>query len=544
MPDNRLELASDAYSQMAWGTAFALFADADAETPLGAADLERAATAAQLLGRPADADRLLQRAMHAYEQAEDREHAAQCAHSLGMSFMQRGDMTQAGGWHTRALRLLGGDSGDSAVAGHLLIPVALQALFSGDAAGARPTFIKVLEIGQRFGDTDLTTFGRLGLGQSLLKLGDAVGGIAMLDDAMVCVIAGEVSPLTAGIVYCAVIEGCHSIFDIRRAREWTNALSRWCDAQPDLAPFRGQCLTHRAEIMKLGGAWADALAEVQRACERLLEPPPQQAIAEALYQKAELHRLRGAFADAEQDYRSASEWGREPQPGLAQLRLAQGQPSAAEAAIRRVTAENRGPGERPRLLVAFVEIMLAVEDLAAARQASEELAAIAADLRSGLLDAASAYAAGAVALADGDTHTAIQALRRAWTLCCELDTPYEAARARVLIGLACRELGDDDTARMEFDMARRAFTQLGAVPDLDRLDALTAPSTGSTAGGLTGREVEVLELIAAGKTNRQIAELLFISEKTVARHVSNIFTKVAVSSRSAATAYAYQHGLA
>jgi DNA-binding NarL/FixJ family response regulator len=375
-------------------------------------------------------------------------------------------------------------------------------------------------------------------------LGESAAGVAMLDDAMLSVTTGEVSPIVAGIVYCAVIETCHALYDLRRAREWTAALDAWCRAQPDLVPFRGQCLTHRAEIMKLHGLWADALEEVQRACERLLEPPPHPAIADALYQKAELHRLRGEFREAEDAYRATSQWGREPQPGLAQLRLAQGQPAAAEAAIRRVIAENRDLVERARLLAVFVEIMLAVDDVAAARPAALELAALAAGVRASFLDAAAAYAEGAVALADGDVHTAIGALRRAWSLYCELDTNYEAARARTLIGLACRELGDEDTATMELDLARHAFVQLGAVPDVARLDALIQPPTRPVAGGLTGREVEVLELIAAGKTNRQIGEALFISEKTVARHVSNIFTKLAVTSRAAATAYAYQHGLA
>jgi DNA-binding CsgD family transcriptional regulator len=200
--------------------------------------------------------------------------------------------------------------------------------------------------------------------------------------------------------------------------------------------------------------------------------------------------------------------------------------------------------ERARLLAAFIDIMLAAEDVAASRSAAEELADIAADVGAPFLDATSAYATGAVALADGDAQAAISALRHAWTVWCELDTPYEAAQARVLIGLACRELGDDDTATMELDLARRAFLQLGAAPDLARLDALSTRRVPDAAGGLTGREVEVLELIATGKTNRQVAEALFISEKTVARHVSNIFTKLAVSSRSAATAYAYRHGLA
>jgi ATP/maltotriose-dependent transcriptional regulator MalT len=426
----------------------------------------------------------------------------------------------------------------------LLIAVALPALFSGDAASARPGFAGALAIGERFGERDLMALGRLGLGRSLLALGSMPDGITLLDEAMVSVTAGEVSPIVAGIVYCAVIEACHALLDLRRAREWTEALSRWCDSQPDLVPFRGQCLTHRAEVMKLRGAWPDALIEVERACARLLEPPPQAAVADALYDKAELHRLRGDFTAAEDAFREASQWGRDPQPGLAQLRLAQGDLAAAEAAIRRVVSEIQDRGERARLLAAFIDIMLAAEDVAASRLAAEELAEIAADVGAPFLDATSAYATGAVALADGDAQAAIGALRHAWTVWCELDTPYEAAQARVLIGLACRELGDDDTATMELDLARRVFLQLGAAPDLARLDALSTRRVPDAAGGLTGREVEVLELIATGKTNRQVAEALFISEKTVARHVSNIFTKLAVSSRSAATAYAYRHGLA
>ena len=544
MPDDTLELARTAYSRMAWGDAFALFSGADEQGPLAPNDLECAATAAELMGRTSSADALWQRAVHEYERVEDNERAAKCAYWHGMSLMQRGDLAQAGGWFARAGRMLGDESTASAVAGFLLIPVALQALFAGDAVSARPTFVEILSIGQRFGDTDLMTFGRLGLGQSLLRIGDSAEGIAALDDAMLSVTAGEVSPLVAGIVYCAVIETCHALFDIRRAREWTEALSRWCDAQPDLVPFRGQCLIHRAEIMKARGAWADALSEVRRACDRLLEPPPQPAVADALYQKAELHRLRGEFAEAEEAYRATSQWGREPQPGLAQLRLAQGQPAVAEAAIRRVVAENQDPVARANLLVAFVDIMLAVDDVAAARSATEELAAIAAGVGAPLLTATSDYSAGAVALADGDALAAIAALRRAWSQWNELDAPYEAARARVLIALACRELGDDDTATMELDMARRAFAHLGAPPDLARLGTLTGSSNRTASGGLTGREMEVLELIATGKTNRQIAEVLVISEKTVARHVSNIFTKLAVTSRAAATAYAYRHGLA
>jgi DNA-binding NarL/FixJ family response regulator len=296
--------------------------------------------------------------------------------------------------------------------------------------------------------------------------------------------------------------------------------------------------------MRLRGEWSEASEEVRRACDRLLEPPPHPAAADALYEKAELHRLRGEFAESEQAFQDASQWGREPQPGLARLRLAQGQADLAEAAIRRVMGDDRSPTERAQVLGAFVDIMLTVDDVAAARTAADELAHIATDAHIPFLDATSAYATGAVALADGDAQNGLDALRRAWTVWCDLDMPYDAARARVLIGLACRELGDEDTAAMELSSARRALVELGAVPEVSRFDALTARPEAETAGGLTGREVEVIELVAAGKTNRQIAEQLFISEKTVARHVSNIFTKLSVSSRSAATAYAFKHGLA
>jgi DNA-binding NarL/FixJ family response regulator len=543
MPDN-LELAHAAFTRLEWSTALTLFIEADQDDVLAPNDLERAARAGELCGRSADADRLWQKAFHGYEALGDHDSAARCAHSLGMSFMQRGDMAQASGWHSRATRILGDAAIDSATTGLVLLPIALQALFGGDPARARPTFIEALAIGERFRDADLIALSRLGIGQSLVGLGQAGEGIAFLDEAMVAVTGGEVTPIVAGIVYCSAIGACYALFDLRRAREWTDALSRWCQSQPELVPFRGQCLTHRAQIMQLRGQWAGAMEEVDRACEVLGQPPPHPAIADALYEKGELHRLRGQFPEAEAAYRAATEWGREPQPGLALLRLAQDQLATAEATIRRVVADTDDPELRPRLLSAFVEVALAADDVAAARTAAVELAEIAGTLRSGLLDAASAYAEGAVALADGDAHGAVRALRRACSLCCTLDTPYEAARARVLLAMACRELGDEDTATMEFDTARRTFAEIGATPDLARLDALVAPRPQQAPAGLTGREIEVLEHIAAGSTNRQIAETLFISEKTVARHVSNIFTKLGVNSRAAATAYAYRHGIA
>jgi DNA-binding NarL/FixJ family response regulator len=295
--------------------------------------------------------------------------------------------------------------------------------------------------------------------------------------------------------------------------------------------------------MQLQGAWRDAMHEARRACERGAQTIGRAWVGGALYVQGELHRLRGEFAGADEAYRQASHAGHEPQPGLAQLRLAQGKVDAAATAIRRAVDEARDRVTRSRLLTAYVEIMLAASDRPAARTAADELATIARELEAPPLWAAADQAMGAVLLAEGDSRGSLAALRRAGERWQELEAPYEAARVRVLIGLACRALGDDDTAALELDAARRVFRQLGAAPDVARVGALSRKSVPQAPGGLTAREVEVLCLVASGKTNRMIAATLVISDHTVRRHLQNIFTKIGVSSRAAATAFAFQHHL-
>ena len=363
-------------------------------------------------------------------------------------------------------------------------------------------FMEAGEIAERFADADASMFARLGRGYSLILQGRVQEGKALLDEVMVAVIADEVTPMLAGIAYCQVISLCQAVFDLRRAREWTEALTRWCESQPDIVPFRGNCLVHRCEIFQLQGAWTDAEESARRACDWLSGPPAWDVLGSAYYQLAEIQRLRGELEEAEESYRQASLAGRDPEPGMSLLRLAQGRVDLALPAMRRALEEEQDPVVRARLLPACVEVLLEAEDVGSARAAADELAAIAAQLEAAHLNALATEASGAVLLAEGDPRAALATLRGAHRSWRDLDAPHQAARVRLQIGLACRELGDRASAELEFEGARNAFEQLGADPDLARLARLTgAPRP----GGLSRRESEVLTLVAAGKTNRAIA---------------------------------------
>jgi DNA-binding CsgD family transcriptional regulator len=526
---DHLERGRAAYLRRAWRDAFESLSEATA-----AEDLERLATAAYMLGRDDDQTAALERAHQAYLDRGEARRAVRCAFWIGMHLVLRRQVGRATGWFGRAQRLLEQEERDCVERGFLLLPQTFQLAAAGDIDAAIAVGTEAVAIGERFGDADLFALAAQDTGGLLIKHGRVDEGLRLLDEAMVAVTAGELSPIVNGFVYCGVIMGCRTAYEPRRAQEWTAALTRWCELQPDMVSFTGTCMVHRAELMQLHGAWPEALQEARRAGERCLLATNEAMAAEAVYREGEVHRLRGEHAAAEQAYRTARRGGREPQPGLALLRLAQGRPDAASAAIRRVLAEAAEPSARAGLLPACVEIMLAVGDAEAAHDAARELQDIGERWPSDMLDAMVAHARGAVALAAGDARDALIALRQAELRWRAVDAPYEAARVGVLLSRACAALGDDDAAALELEAAHEVFARLGAAPDLTPEPELH---------GLTARELEVVRLVAAGKSNREIAAELVISEHTVARHVQNIFAKLGVSSRTAATAYAFEHGM-
>ena len=536
-----LERGREAYARRAWADAYEALSTAASEAELGVEDVERLAWASCLIAREEGMFSGLARAYELHLAAGRRERAGDCAFWLGTRLMFLGEVGRAGGWLARATQVAEELGAPSALSGYLLLRVANRHLAALELDAAANAASEAGRLALTFRDPNLEALAQSLLGRVRLRQGHVDQGLELLDLSMLTVANEAIRPNVAGVVYCAAIAASNRAFALDRAREWTALLSRFCAAQPQLVQFSGTCLVHCSEVHQASGEWREALLEAERACERVpkpaaLDPGP---LAQALYQRAELKRVSGDLAAAEDLYRAANELGREPQPGLSLLRLAQGKGDMAAVTLRRALLSAREPEARLGLLPATLEVLLAIGEVEEARPLVAELEAAAESYGMEVLRAMASHARGSLSLAEGDATASLAPLRSAFEIWQRVGAPYLAARVRVELAKACRGLADCDGAELEIEAARATFEKLGAKHDLERLGG-TPPEN---RGGLSPRELEVLRLVAVGKTNKAIAQELSLSEKTVDRHVSNIFVKLDVPSRAAATAYAYQNKL-
>jgi DNA-binding CsgD family transcriptional regulator len=532
--------AREAYERRDWVAAYGDLSQADADA-MNADDFAQLATTAYLLGRKNDCIQAMQRAFQGQLEAGDELAAVRCAFWLAMVLITSGEPVVGAGWIARGQRLLDDVPDDVVERGYLLVHRLFQHISQAQWPEALERAIAIVDYGHRFRDPDLVALGLSSQGRLLLHEGRVAEGMAMLDEAMVSLAAGEISPVFAGDIYCSMIEACQEIADFARAAEWTHALTTWCAAQPGLVPFTAQCAVHRGQIMLARGAYDEALDEFDRAVRRYIDAGTTIPAGLAMSEQGEVFRIRGQLAAADKAYDAAIGYGYEPQPGLALLWLAQERPGPALAAVRRLLAEPRDPVQRSRLLPGAIEVLMgAGGEPDEVRPLVEELNGIATHFECTGLRAMAAFAGGSAALLEGDAARALPLLRASMRHWSGLSSPYEVARCRLQIGRAFLQLGDDDSARGELVAARRTFAELGAAA-VEDVDLATRPA--ATPAGLTSRELEVLQLVASGQSNHDIASALFLSEKTVARHISNIFTKIGVHSRTAAAAYAFENRL-
>jgi len=535
-----LHRAREAYERREWVAAYRELSGLD-ETELKAEDFAALATTAYLLGRRNDCVHALQRAYQASLGAGDRPAAMRAGYLLIWTLRQSGELAVANGWQARVARLLDETDEDVVERGYLCESAMIGHILEGEFAAAFPLAPRVTDYGRRFGDPDLLALGLNAEGRMMIYSGRVADGLRLIDEALVGVMAGEVTPVSAGRVYCSTIEACQEVSDFGRAGAWTHALTTWCDAQPGLVAFTGQCATHRGQLLRLHGAYAAAVDELERAVDRYLAAGGDAALGLAHYERGETHRLRGGYDAAETAFASAAEHGHPTQPGRALLWLATGRLVAATAAVHRLLDERQDPVHRSQVLAAAVEVLVAAGEIDGAARLGEELCGFGEMFGCTGLQAAGQYAVAITELARGAASPALQAGRRAAAGWSQLSAPYEVARSQLLVGRALRLLGDEDSAVADLTAARKAFADLGAAPA--EQEAATLLGEHQAPGGLSPREVEVLRLVATGKSNPEIAAELVLSEKTVARHLSNIFTKLGVGSRTSAAAFAYEHHL-
>jgi ATP/maltotriose-dependent transcriptional regulator MalT len=523
-----------------FGDAYEAFRAAGELAPLPASDLRAFGDAAWWLGRTDEALLLSERAYQRLLEEGAPRQAALEAVGLGFLLLLRGDLASGSGWISRGRSLLEHAPG-TREHGYLMHLDAGAALQAGDLERAIALARQAQEAGRQAADPTLTALALMTEGSARIHSGAVADGMAALDAAMLPVQAGQVPPEFAGNLYCQMIAICWELADLRRARQWTEVTERWCDGFDSAVMFAGICRMHRVQLRQVAGDWDTAAAEARKVCTELAGMNVA-VVAEGHYLLGDLLRLRGDADGAGQAYRRAHELGRQPQPGMALLRAAAGQAAVAVSSLQTALVAARGAGySRAPLLRALAEVAVDAGDLKEAGAAAEELDALASTWGTDGLLAAAAHARGAVQLATGHPGDALASLRDAVGRWQQLQAPYDCALSRLRLGQVYAALGDHDAAALELDAAASTLESLEATVELQRLGRLR--SRADLPGGLTPREAEVLAHVAEGGTNRQVAHALFISEKTVARHLANVYLKLGVPTRTAAASWARRNGL-
>jgi ATP/maltotriose-dependent transcriptional regulator MalT len=522
-----------------WAEAYEALSSVDPAS-LGPDVLEVLADAAWWVFDEHAAIQARQRAYAGYAAAGDDARAGAVAARLAIDHFSRGNPSVGGGWLAKAHRHLDGEP-ECIELGMLWTMEATVRRYGGDLDGSIELAQRAAALARRLNEGGGLAMAIHTEGLAHIAAGRIPQGLTLLDEAMTSVLAGELDPFLTGVVYCNVIGACLEIADLGRASEWSAAARDWCDSLSAESPFHSLCRVNRAHVARLAGAWAEAEAEASLAADEM-ERTDAPEIGSALLELAEIRRRRGDLEGSAAAFERAQVYGADPQPGRALLALARGKPREAAAALRSARDGPLTAPERVRLLAACVEVGIASGDPAEARACAAELREATAALATPALQAMADHADGAVFLAEADPEAALSPLRRACGAWADLQFPYEHARSRQALGTAMRATGDEEGGEGELRAARDAFERLGARLDVAAVDALLGPDDALPAG-LSAREAEVLRLVASGKTNRDIAVELVLSEHTVGRHLQNIYGKIGVGSRAAATAFVFEHGL-
>lgn len=522
-----------------WAQAYEALSSVDPAS-LAPVDLEALADAAWWVFDEHQAIQARQRAYAGYAAAGDDTRAGAAAARLAIDHFSRGNRSVGSGWLAKAHRHLDGEP-ECPEQGMLWTMEATVRRYGGDPEGSLELAERAAALARRLRDGSGLAMAIHTEGMAHLSAGRIAQGLTLLDEAMTSVLAGEVDPYLTGVVYCNVIGACLEIADLRRASEWSIAARDWCDSLAADSPFHSLCRVNRAQVARFSGAWAEAEAEASLAAEQM-EQVDSAEIGSALAELGEIRRRRGDLDGSAVAFDRARAHGADPQPGRALLALARGRNREAAAELRSARERAQTVPERVRLLAACVEVSIASGEPAEAKACAAELREVTAALTTPALEAMADHADGAVLLAQGDPEAALPPLRRACAAWADLHFPYEHARSRQVLGTAMRAAGDEEGGMGELREAGEAFARLGARLDVAAVGALLRPDDALPAG-LSAREGEVLRLVASGKTNRDIAVELVLSEHTVGRHLQNIYSKIGVSSRAAATAFVFEHGL-